>query len=150
MDEGMMTSKTEKRPGVVAGVLVAIIGAVCCNSAIAEGWAAQTGEDLYKRFCASCHGTGGHGDGPVSKSFPTSIPDLTKIAARSDGTFPTQRVHEFIDGRRFVVAHGTRDMPVWGMAFWLEVGADPKANETVNTIIDRLVSYIESIQREPE
>ncbi len=145
-----MKSKPEKRRGVYTCLLVAISGAVFCGSAMAEDWSAQSGEDLYKRFCVSCHGAGGHGDGPVSKSIATSIPDLTKIARRSGGTFPAKRVHEFIDGRRFVVAHGSRDMPVWGMAFWLEEGAGPEADETVNTIIDRLVSYIESMQREPE
>ena len=48
----------------------------------AADYLAMSGEQLYTRFCASCHGIGGHGDGPVAQSFAVKIPDLTLIARR--------------------------------------------------------------------
>ena len=31
--------------------------------------------------------------------------------------FPFDRVYQIIDGRQEVKAHGTREMPIWGLAF---------------------------------
>lgn len=44
------------------------------------------GKKLFGYHCAVCHGTDGHGNGPVSKVFPPA-PDLrhVSICARSDG-----------------------------------------------------------------
>lgn len=36
---------------------------------------------LYRRHCASCHGTRGHGDGPVAASLAAPPPDLTEHIA---------------------------------------------------------------------
>jgi hypothetical protein len=43
-------------------------------------------------------------------------PNLSAVSAANGGTFPFERIAEASDGRRDVVAHGTRDMPVWGRA----------------------------------
>lgn len=72
------------------------------------------GKTEYESNCASCHGLGGKGDGPLSESFRTKAADLTTLAKRNDGVFPAQRVYEIIDGREEVAAHGPRAMPVWG------------------------------------
>ncbi|MET0660847.1 MAG: cytochrome c, partial [Steroidobacteraceae bacterium] len=77
----------------------------------------MTGEELYQRFCASCHGTTGRGDGPVSHYFTVEVPDLTLIARRASGTYPYERVVRIIDGRHTLAAHGSRAMPVWGVEF---------------------------------
>jgi mono/diheme cytochrome c family protein len=44
------------------------------------------GKALFAERCACCHGTGGHGGGPVSKFFPPA-PDLAydTVKAHSDG-----------------------------------------------------------------
>lgn len=44
------------------------------------------GAHLFEERCACCHGAGGRGDGPVSKTFPQA-PDLgfETIRAKSDG-----------------------------------------------------------------
>ena len=46
----------------------------------------QHGRFLFGQRCAPCHGTSGHGGGPVSKFFPPA-PDLAyaTVRARSDG-----------------------------------------------------------------
>lgn len=73
-----------------------------------------SGAELYQRFCASCHGYSGFGDGPVASQLKVSVPDLTRIAKRHGGVFPAEDVRRIIDGRSVHMAHGTRTMPVWG------------------------------------
>jgi mono/diheme cytochrome c family protein len=106
-----------------------------------------TGEELFQRFCASCHGESARGDGPVARGLATVVPDLTAITRRY-GEFPAAVIRESIDGRGVVItAHGTRFMPVWGYEFWIEEGADILAEERARETIDRLVEYLRSIQR---
>jgi len=107
-----------------------------------------SGEELFQRFCASCHGESARGDGPVAQGLATVVPDLTAIERRY-GEFPAARVRESIDGRGIVItAHGPRAMPVWGYEFWVEEGADIVAEDQARETIDRLVDYLRSIQRE--
>lgn len=72
----------------------------------------DSGQALYTRYCASCHGPGGAGDGPLRPVLRPPPADLTRIAEHAGGWFPDAVVQATIDGR--FVAHGTRDMPVWG------------------------------------
>jgi mono/diheme cytochrome c family protein len=107
-----------------------------------------SGEELFARFCASCHGEQAHGDGPVARSLNTVVPDLTRITARY-GEFPAMLIRDTIDGRGLDIrAHGTRAMPVWGYEFWVEEGGDVVAQNTVRDAINRLVEYVRSLQRE--
>ncbi|HEU4620190.1 MAG TPA: c-type cytochrome [Gammaproteobacteria bacterium] len=108
-----------------------------------------SGQELFDRFCASCHGDSGRGDGPVAFSLAIAVPDLTRITERYGGQFPADRVYQTIDGRVAVEAHGTRPMPVWGYEFWTAEGADAEAEAQARTIINRLVEYVRSIQRTP-
>jgi mono/diheme cytochrome c family protein len=106
-----------------------------------------SGEELFWRFCSSCHGTEARGDGPVSGSLKVAVPDLTTIATRH-GNFPAATVRNVIDGRRRgKAAHGTREMPVWGFEFRVEEGGDVNAQLAVRSAIDKLVEYLRSIQR---
>ena len=115
--------------------------------ASAEEIGDYTGGELYTRFCASCHGQEGFGDGPVASAVSVQVPDLTRIAQRHGDRFPEEQLREIIDGRSVVVAHGTRYMPVWGYEFWIEEGADVEAETETRAIIDRLVNYLRGIQR---
>jgi mono/diheme cytochrome c family protein len=106
-----------------------------------------SGEELYVRFCASCHGSQAMGDGPVSRSLNVAVPDLTRIASRYGG-FPAGRVRDIIDGRGIdTQSHGTREMPVWGYEFWVQEGADANAQKAVRDAINKLVEHLRSIQR---
>ena len=107
----------------------------------------MSGAELYQVFCASCHGSQARGDGPVASTLKPSVPDLTRIAARNGGTFPTQRVRETIDGQNVPRVHGTRAMPVWGWDFYAINRPDPARRERANELIDRLVDYLASIQQ---
>ena len=103
-----------------------------------------SGEELFGRYCSACHGAEGRGDGPVAATLNKPVPNLRLLAR--DGTFPAGFVREAIDGRSMVIAHGTRQMPIWGYEFWVEEGADVTAERDAREIIDRLVDYLESIQ----
>ena len=107
-----------------------------------------SGEELFGRFCASCHGEQAHGDGPVARSLNTVVPDLTLIRARY-GEFPAMLIRDTIDGRGVDIrAHGTRVMPVWGYEFWVEEGGDVGAQRAVREAINKLVDYLRSVQRD--
>ena len=112
-----------------------------------EPFLSYSGADLFQRFCASCHGSSGHGDGPVARSLKVLIPDLTELTQRAGGHFPARRVQEIIDGRAVLPAHGTRSMPVWGYEFEAQVPPDQPGRATAQRLIDRLADYLSSIQR---
>jgi len=101
------------------------------------------GRDSFDRYCASCHGTTGRGDGPVAAELRTSPADLTALTQRHDGAFPRDRVRDLVTGTdRGLSAHGTREMPVWGPMFHA-FESDARARER----IENLVTYVESFQR---
>jgi len=95
--------------------------------------------DLY---CASCHGRGGHGDGPTAPSLRRRPTDLTTLARRNRGSFPRERVLAFIEGSDRTGAHGNRDMPVWGPTLRALDASDAR----VTVRLQNLVAFVESIQ----
>lgn len=108
----------------------------------------MSGVEMYESLCASCHGARGEGDGPVAPLIKIHVPDLTRIAQRDGGEFPTEDVRRTIDGRFDRPAHGARDMPVWGWQFYRsETPDDPAERARVDALIDRLVQYLRSIQK---
>jgi mono/diheme cytochrome c family protein len=100
------------------------------------------GADLFRLYCATCHGRDGHGHGPVASSLKTPPSDLTHISMRNSGLFPRARVDAIITGSETVAAHGSEDMPVWGPIFR---GLDT-SEARVKVRLANLVSYLESIQ----
>jgi len=115
----------------------------------AADYVSMSGKDLYKRFCASCHGVDGAGDGPVSSMLNVEVPDLRLLARRAGGTFPRDRVVRIIDGRHVIAAHGTRTMPVWGEDLSKLEPGDPNAEQATQIVILRLADYLWSLQRPP-
>ena len=99
--------------------------------------------DLYRSYCASCHGTEGKGDGPVAPALNSKMPDLTTIAQRNGGVFPATRVNKIISGDQIIFAHGTREMPVWGPIFH-QVQEDRDYGEVR---LQNLTNYLKSIQK---
>jgi mono/diheme cytochrome c family protein len=120
---------------------------LACVPAPADTFGEHTGRQLYERFCASCHGEAGFGDGPVAPSLKAVVPDLTRLYQRNGGRFPEERVRRIIDGREIRIAHGTRYMPVWGQEFSAAEGGTPEAQAASAKIISKLVDYLHSIQQ---
>jgi len=123
-------------------------GLLISGAASAQAIDEYAGVETFQRFCASCHGAAGTGDGPVSAAIPIPVPDLTRLEQRDGASFDEDVLRRIIDGREAVIFHGTRYMPVWGYEFWVEEGADPEAEDRVDTIVRNLVDYIRSIQRD--
>lgn len=107
---------------------------------------ATGGEVLYMRYCASCHGVTGHGDGPVARELRKPPPDLTRLAARNGGKFDERSLVAVIDGRRSIAAHGGRAMPVWGDVFDTELAGAPHAQRQSLLRSTVLVDWLRSIQ----
>lgn len=100
------------------------------------------GSEMYKTWCASCHGISGKGDGPAASALKTRPADLTQLAKKNGGKFPTEKVRSYIDGTAAVDAHGSREMPVWG-TFLLRLGSD-KGEITYRIVT--LANYVLSLQ----
>ena len=84
----------------------------------------ESGRLDFIQYCSSCHGDDGKGVGPVTSALRTPPADLTEIRYRRNGSFPVEEVTKIIDGRKLVAAHGSRDMPVWGLRFGEKIVAD--------------------------
>lgn len=82
----------------------------------AQAQDAAEGAVIYMQRCATCHGAGGQGDGPMAPVLLVQPKDLTLLSAGNDGEFPLLRVIQRIDGRDPLVSHGS-DMPVYGELF---------------------------------
>ena len=131
-----------------AAVLASALAGVLCGTAFSQLFDASdlSGEELFLRYCAACHGPEGRGDGPVAPTLISAPPNLRVLARLADGEFPAGEVRQVIDGRSIAGAHGTREMPIWGYEFWVEEGADVTAEREARLIIDRIVDYLASIQ----
>jgi len=102
------------------------------------------GEELFRSYCAACHGADGKGTGPAAFALKTPPADLTVIARRSGGTFPRSRIVRYVEhGDPSIPAHGSKEMPVWGPNF---VALAPGSFKPINERVDAVVAYIESIQ----
>ena len=100
------------------------------------------GPDLFRAYCASCHGKDGKGNGPVAPTLKATVPDLTVIAKNNGGIFPQARIRRIILGEGMIASHGSREMPVWGPIFF-QVEADVDRGPVRS---ENLLKYIESIQ----
>jgi mono/diheme cytochrome c family protein len=115
---------------------------------------ADVGRREYVLSCAACHGDSGKGDGPVVAYLKKPAADLTIIQRNNNGVFPFARLYDVIDGRILVVAHGPREMPVWGREFRQDAddltrgfGINPEdAQSYVRGRIISLIGYIYILQ----
>jgi len=110
-----------------------------------------SGEDLYRRYCSSCHGIDARGNGPVAAVLKGKPKDLTRIAERRGGIFPTAELVRIVDGRDVAIAHGTREMPVWGKRFGEAVTPGTAAETVRRGTAQLIVDYLSTIQvKEPK
>lgn len=109
---------------------------------------AEMGASHFARYCASCHGPNGLGDGPAAVALRTPPADLTRIALRRGGRFPDGEIAKFIDGRFAPAAHGSREMPIWGNRLGAEIPESDVAESVARGKIASLVEFLKSIQRD--
>jgi mono/diheme cytochrome c family protein len=133
-----------KRLDLVAALVFVAIAASGAAQTPPRNEAAPDGAQLYRTWCASCHGVTAQGNGPLAPMMRRPVSDLTQIAAKNGGMFPTARVRRIVDGRE-VEAHGDPDMPIWGTAF--KSTRDGYSEASVRARIDAIVKFLESIQK---
>jgi len=131
--------------GCMSALLVAALGDPGRVSA-QEQVVLTSGKLEYQQYCASCHGTEGKGNGPMSSLWKKPPADLTLLSQKHNGQFPFWRVYRTIDGREEVMSHGPRAMPIWGAHFLMQEGGAPLDEHTVLGRILALVYYVESLQ----
>jgi mono/diheme cytochrome c family protein len=125
---------------ILAGALLAWAGAATDEKPLIGS---IQGDNLYRAYCASCHGESAKGNGPMAAWLKVQPSDLTRIAARNGGKFPLARVDRIISGEETLPSgHGTRAMPVWGPVF-SQVARD---QDLGRVRIDNLARYLRDIQ----
>ena len=105
------------------------------------------GARLFASNCAACHGADARGAGPETFGIGKVPPDLTQLAARNDGVFPTAQVLSTIDGYRGGT-HPGRVMPEFGADLsgdLVPVDVDGVMTPTPRALV-ALLRYLESIQ----
>ena len=132
-------------PGPALAGLVLLAAATATRAQEAnQDIATVAGRSTYKTYCASCHGTGGKGDGPFADRLRFRPSDLTLLAKRNGGTYPDDEVFRSIDGRKPVKGHGGPDMPIWGDAF--RNAESGYSEEKVKERIRGLVEFLKTLQ----
>ena len=147
--------------GTAIGVLMSSIALaqtdgsqVTSNESLTMEQRQELGERDFRSYCAPCHGVSGVGDGPVAAELVKKPIDLTKLSGGGDGVVLDAQIRKLIDGRDMPRAHGTSEMPVWGV--WFSAAANaagllqddvPTTEAVVNARIERLVDYLKSIQK---
>lgn len=100
------------------------------------------GPDLYRAYCASCHGLDARGTGPAAPALRTRVPDITLLSRNHRGEFPAAYVRDVILGESIFPTHGSREMPIWGPIFH-HVERDMDWGDVR---VSNLVDYLRSIQ----
>lgn len=102
-----------------------------------------SGAEMFRTYCAVCHGVDGKGNGPAVPALARQPPDLTQLTRKNGGKFPTFIVSNVILGDEFIAAHGSRDMPMWGDVF----RSKNRDESAIKLRMHNLTEYIESLQQ---
>lgn len=99
------------REGLVRGLAIPLGLALLAGGAAAAQGDAKAGRALYNKWCTSCHGVRGKGDGPMAATLPV------KPGNHTDGT----RMNALPDSYLFTIIHQGGQavqkspmMPPWG------------------------------------
>jgi mono/diheme cytochrome c family protein len=103
----------------------------------------NSGSEMFKNYCAVCHGMDGKGGGPAAGALKAAPADLTTLSKSHGGKFPAAEVAASIRGEHTLAAHGTQEMPVWGPVFYRMSGG---RTAEVHMRVSNLVHYIEALQ----
>ena len=102
-----------------------------------------SGAQMYKDYCAACHGPEGKGNGAAVEFLKAPPPDLTTLAQRNGGKYPAEKLVVTLKLGPGTRAHGTIDMPIWGQLF-----NEGSANRNVAELrIHNLIEYVRGLQR---
>lgn len=102
-----------------------------------------TGKDMFKQYCAACHGLDAKGHGPASVSLKVTPANLTTLSKNHGGEFPYDLVSNVLRFGPGIAAHGSSEMPTWGPIFQY---MDNYNQTVVQKRIKNLCDYIASLQ----
>jgi len=102
---------------------------------------ADSGMQMYKTYCASCHGLDGKGHGPAAEALKVAPANLTALRRSNDGKFPSAKLSHILEGAD-VTAHGSSEMPVWGPIF----RSLESSTALTKLRIANVIKYLESMQ----
>jgi mono/diheme cytochrome c family protein len=128
-------------------LLAALLLALCARDNLAQDQSqlpanyVPSGAQIYKQYCAACHGPDAKGNGPVKRALRIPAPDLTTLAKRHGGKFPDALVIGVLRFAQGVPAHGSGNMPTWGPLF--DYYYDQKSAEKR---IQNLCDYLAALQ----
>lgn len=104
----------------------------------------DSGAQMWKDYCASCHGATGTGDGPAAETLKSRPADITLLAKQNNGKFPEEHFVSILKFGSGGHAHGTSDMPLWGPLFRSVEG---QQDSLVLLRMHNLSKYVESLQQ---
>ncbi len=138
-----------RKPDLIVIFLAAILGLLGYSQqrpkiihAPASNTDPTSGIDMYRSYCAVCHGLDGKGNGPAAPALRQRLPDLTLLSKKNGERFPRFHVSNVIMGDEVIAAHGSKEMPMWGDVF-----RDLKRDEAIVKLrAHNLTQYIASLQ----
>lgn len=105
------------------------------------------GYELFRQYCASCHGVFGDGNGPVAQFLDPKPANLTELYKKFGSPLPTARLISVIDGRDMIRAHGTSDMPIWGRHLYESIPPNPGKEALKRGTLQVIIQYLQTIQQ---
>jgi len=131
----------------VLGVSIACFGQDSTrkiNKVPIEYTSPASGPEMFRSYCAACHGQDGKGTGPAASALKKAPADLTLLSQKNGGKFPSLEVQNTIKGDMSATgAHGSRDMPMWGDVFRSVSAGEGAADIRIRNLRD----YIQGIQQ---
>jgi mono/diheme cytochrome c family protein len=107
----------------------------------------ESGAQMWKDYCAACHGMSGRGDGPAAELLKSAPPDLSLLAKRNNGEFPADRFRSVLCFGGGGHAHGTSDMPIWGPLFRSQEEVTLFPQGAAELRIHNLSEFVKSLQQ---
>ena len=72
-----------------------------------------SGKEMFRAYCAVCHGMDGTGNGPAAAYLTIRPADLTRLAAVNSGKYPDLQVLQRLASKE-AGHHENVGMPAWG------------------------------------
>jgi mono/diheme cytochrome c family protein len=134
--------------GMLAGaVAMAVLGlGIPTGAGAASKAAIAAGKKSYMQYCATCHGPTATGDGVAASTFQNKPPDLTLLAQKNGGKFPTAEVLNIVKGNTSISAHGTKEMPVWGQILGHPLKGEYGSSRADAKLLE-IANYLQTIQK---
>lgn len=105
----------------------------------------HAGYGLYQQYCAVCHGVFADGNGLVVPVLTQKPTNLRRLSERYGTPLPKPKLVRTIDGSEPIIAHGSREMPVWGTRLYEDLPSRMPNSRERGAILT-LLDYLESIQ----